>query len=74
LPEFFAQFGPEGQREAAHERARWPHRFGCPDGGESALTLAHRDGGRLWQCRACRKLTSLTAGTIFESTRLPLRL
>jgi hypothetical protein len=31
-------------------------------------------GRRLWQCRACCKQTSLTAGPIFESTRLALRL
>jgi len=73
LPEFFAQFGPDGQREAAHERARWPHRFVCPDGSESAHTLAHRYGGRLWQCRARPNQTSLTPGTIFDLTRLPLR-
>jgi transposase-like protein len=29
---------------------------------------------RLFQCRACRLQTSLTAGTIFASTHLPLRL
>ncbi len=29
-------------------------------------------GGWL-RCRACRKQTSLTAGTIFEGTRKPLR-
>ncbi len=30
-------------------------------------------GGWL-RCRACRKQTSLTAGTIFEGTRKPLRM
>jgi transposase-like protein len=74
VAELFAQFGTEAQCEEALERARWPHGFVCPDCGESAHTLLHRDGERLWQCRACRKQTSLTAGTIFESTRLPLRL
>jgi hypothetical protein len=29
---------------------------------------------RLFQCSACRLQTSLTAGTIFASTHLPLRL
>jgi len=74
LPEFFAHFGTEAQCEAALERARWPSGFVCPDCGERRHALVHRGGQKLWQCSACRKQTSLTAGTIFESTRLPLRL
>jgi ribosomal protein L37AE/L43A len=74
LPDFFAQFGAESQCEAALEKARWPDGFVCPECGERRHSLVHRDGAQLWQCSACRKQTSLTAGTIFESTRLPLRL
>jgi transposase-like protein len=74
LPDFFAQFGTEAQCEAALERARWPYGFVCPECGGKRHSLVHRDGEKLWQCSACRKQTSLTAGTIFESTRLPLRL
>lgn len=74
LPRFFAQFGAEAQCEAALERARWPQGFVCPHCGGREHTLVHRDDGRLWQCRTCRTQTSLTAGTIFESTRLPLHL
>lgn len=74
LPDFFAQFGTEAQCEAALEKERWPDGFVCPECGERRHSLVHRDGTQLWQCSACRKQTSLTAGTIFESTRLPLRL
>lgn len=74
LPRFFARFGTEAQCEAALESARWPQGFVCPHCGGREHTLVRRDDGRLWQCRACRKQTSLTAGTIFESTRLPLYL
>ncbi len=74
LPGFFAQFGTEAQCEAALEQARWPDGFVCPDCGGRKHSLVHRDGEQWWQCTACRKQTSLTAGTIFESTRLPLRL
>ena len=74
LPAFFDEFGAEAQCEAALEKARWPGGFICPDCGERRHSLVHRDGQRLWQCSACRKQTSLTAGTIFESTRLPLHL
>lgn len=74
LPDFFAQFGTEAQCEAALEKARWPDGFICPECGGEKHSLVHRDGEKLWQCSACRKQTSLRAGTIFESTRLPLRL
>ena len=74
LPEFFARYGSEEQCEAALERVRWPTGFVCPDCAERRHCLVHREGKRLWQCARCRKQTSLTAGTIFESTRLPLRL
>lgn len=74
LPAFFERFGTEAQCEAALEQARWPNGFACPDCGEHRHALVHRDGQKLWQCSACRKQTSLTAGTVFESTRLPLHL
>jgi len=74
LPDFFAQFGTEAQCEAALERTRWPNGFICPECGEQRHSLVHRGGQKLWQCSGCRKQTSLTAGTIFEASRLPLRL
>ena len=74
LPALFERFGTEAQCEAALEQARWPNGFACPDCGEHRHALVHRDGQKLWQCSACRKQTSLTAGTVFESTRLPLHL
>jgi len=74
LPEFFARFGTETQCEAALEQTRWPNGFVCPNCGEHKHCLVNRDSEKLWQCTSCRKQTSLTAGTIFESTRLPLRL
>jgi transposase-like protein len=50
---------------------RWPTGFVCPEcNGREAWRL--RKG--LWQCRGCRRQVSVTAGTIFESTHLPLRL
>jgi len=74
LPEFFARFGAEAQCETALEQSRWPDGFVCPDCGGRKHSLVHRGGEKLWQCSACRKQTSLTAGTIFAFTRLPLRL
>jgi transposase-like protein len=52
-------------------RLRWPNGFVCPHCGaaEEPWTMA---GGWL-RCRSCLRKTSLTAGTIFEGTRKPLR-
>lgn len=50
---------------------RWPEGFVCPScAGPKAWRMA-RD---LWLCRACRRQVSVTAGTIFQDTRLPLTL
>ena len=72
LPDHFAEYGSEAQCKAALEKMRWPDGFICPDCGETEYTVVQRGELKLWQCRSCRKQTSLTAGTIFESTRLPL--
>ena len=53
-------------------RLRWPQGFTCPHCGEAGEPWVMAGG---WlRCRACRKQTSLTAGTIFEGTRKPLRM
>jgi len=50
---------------------RWPDGFHCP-------RCEHREAWTttrgLWHCRACGFQTSVTAGTIFQDTRKPLRL
>lgn len=51
---------------------RWPNGFVCPHCGVCGEPWVTARG---WlRCRACRGETSLTAGTIFEGTRKPLRL
>ena len=50
---------------------RWPGGFVCPVcGGREYSLLKTR---ALYQCTACRRQTSLTAGTIFAASKLPLR-
>jgi len=39
----------------------------------SHSTFIH-DGRQHWQCQACRYQTTVTAGTIFQATKLPLTL
>ena len=50
---------------------RWPTGFVCPRCEETSAWPASR--GR-FVCRSCRHQTSVTAGTILESTRKPLTL
>lgn len=68
--EFQKSFGSEEQCEAMLVRLRWPKGFICPN-------CEHDDGyqlnGRsLIQCTVCKRQTSVTAGTIFHRTHLPL--
>ena len=50
---------------------RWPQGFVCPRcGGNKAWPTARG----LWLCSACCHQASVTAGTIFQDTRLPLTL
>lgn len=54
-------------------RLRWPAGFRCPDCGHSQYTAIRTRLLPLYQCRHCRKQTSLTAGTIMHKSRTPLR-
>ena len=72
LLEFQRRYGTEDQCRRALEHARWPKGFRCPHCQHNA---AYRIQGRnhpLYQCVACRKQTSLTAGTLMQKTLLPL--
>lgn len=53
------------------ERVRWPNGFRCPNCG-AADAPGRATRGRLI-CRSCHHQSSVTAGTIFDKTRTPLR-
>jgi len=72
LNELFKSYGSEAQCETALEKARWPHGFECPHCGEHRHSRFHQGNRTYWQCRACRKQTSLRSGTIFQGSNLPL--
>src|SRR5688572_6590387 len=68
--QFRAAYGSEEQCRAVVEKLRWPSGFVCPTcGGCEGTRLRTRSK---IQCRACRHQVSLTAGTIFHATKLPL--
>lgn len=70
LAEFDAWFATEADCARYVERLRWPQGFCCPRCGETKGWLTAR---RLVHCGGCGRQTSLTAGTVFEGTRKPLR-
>ena len=67
---FVALYGSEERCRTALARWRWPDGFMCPKcGGREHCIVGPR---KLYQCNACRRQTSLTAGTIFDSTKVAL--
>ncbi|HEY5294514.1 MAG TPA: IS1595 family transposase [Gaiellaceae bacterium] len=56
------------------ESIRWPDGPVCPHCGtqdEKHYRLKHQTR-KLWKCRACRKQFTVTVGTIFEGSHIPL--
>ena len=74
LTRFLEVYGNEEQCEAALEKNRWPEGFKCPACSTPTTELYRyrRDSSLIFQCKTCRKQTSLTEGTIFHSTKLAL--
>lgn len=68
---FQETYGTSAQCVAALFAWRWPAGFVCPACGQSAGYVEVRTRGLL-QCKHCRHQTSVTAGTIFAYTKLPL--
>lgn len=72
LTEFMDKYGTETKCYRALYKARWPQGFRCPCCGERRRSRFRREGRVYYQCRSCRHQTTLTSGTIFAHTRLPL--
>jgi transposase-like protein len=71
LFEFQEKYGTPAQCVAALFAWRWPAGFVCPACAQSTGYVEVRTRGLL-QCKHCRHQTSVTAGTIFAYTKLPL--
>jgi transposase-like protein/ribosomal protein L37AE/L43A len=69
--EFEARFSSEEACRAYIFQLRWPEGFRCPrcEHGRAWTVSAV-----LWQCGRCGRQTSVTAGTIFQDTRKPLKM
>lgn len=69
--EFEQCFGTEEACRRYLFQLRWPEGFCCPRCGHRQAWATKR---RLYRCRQCDYQVSVTAGTIFQDTRKPLRL
>ncbi len=65
---FAELYGTEEQCHAALVKWRWPNGFECPGCNGADHCVVTRGARRLFQCNACRKQTSVKAGTIFASS------
>src|SRR5215218_3693822 len=64
------RFGTEEACRAALFEMRWREGLTCPArGGRSFCRLRTRE---LFQCNRCKRQVRLTAGTVFQDTKLPL--
>jgi transposase-like protein len=69
--EFLDWFSTEEACMSYLEKIKWPKGFQCPScAGKSAWKTEKK----LWHCRGCGHQASVTAGTVFEDSRKPLRL
>lgn len=69
------QFKNEDSARKHLEMLRWPNGAVCPHCGSNDAHYAldgksHRPG--LWKCSACREQFSVTVGTVFERSKIPL--
>jgi len=71
LLEFEERFSGESACQDYLFGLRWPEGFCCPQCGSAEAWSTNRD---LYHCTRCSRQTSVTAGTIFQATRKPLRL
>ena len=69
LMELERRFDDEGSCRRYLFALRWPDGFVCPRcGGRHGWSRSEN----LWLCAGCRFHTSVTAGTIFQDSKLPL--
>jgi len=69
--EFLDWFSSEEACLAFLEKLRWPGGFVCPSCG--VAQEPYRSSRARLMCRSCGRQSTVTAGTIFDKTRTPLR-
>lgn len=69
VAEFRAWFSTDEACAAYLDWLRWPDGFVCP---HCSTKHAGRSASGVYRCRGCRRRVTVTAGTIFDKTRVPL--
>jgi transposase-like protein len=69
LLEMEARFATEEACREYLTKLRWPKGFICP---ACQCAVGWPDRRHRWTCQACRRQSTVTAGTIFEGTHFPL--
>jgi transposase-like protein len=80
LVELSARYADEDKAREALEKLRWPNGAICPRSDCGAVGEAHRiismKGSStrkgVWRCNACQRQFTVTVGTIFEDSHIPL--
>lgn len=79
LVDFVQRFSNESACEEHLIQLRWKTGFQCPKCGHTEATLVHAKHRRdadmrmpLFECKRCHRQTSVTAGTIFHKSKVPL--
>jgi hypothetical protein len=69
--QFLDWFSTDEACSAYLEKLRWPNGFICPKCG--TIDEPYRASRTRLMCKSCKHQTSVTAGTIFDKTRTPLK-
>jgi transposase-like protein len=79
LKDIADNYSDNDKARAFLEATRWPNGPICPHCGvenEAYRLEAHKPGSKtrkgLWKCKPCRKQFTVTVGTIFEDSHIPL--
>jgi transposase-like protein len=79
LVEFVQRFSEESECEEHLIQLRWKEGFQCPKCASTEAMLVHathrRDADKrvpLFECKSCHRQTSVTSGTIFHKSKVPL--
>ena len=72
LAQFMCDYGTEAKCYRTLHKSRWLHSFRCPACSGIQRSRFLRGARVYYQCRKCRHQTTLTSGTLFQSTQLPL--
>ena len=73
IPEFLARFGSEAQCVEGVLATRWPTGFYCARCDSNAHYVVGHGVRKLFQRNGCRHQSSLTAGSLREHAKLPLK-